>query len=246
MTNSGYYSEVIVAAVDIMGIKNLLTKNDKLNTATKIIGQLCGNINNNPQLLIQWKQFGDSAYLIANPNDPLDTQLSKIAFSVANLTGFGMFAYELNICDNFLLRSGISKGDLKTAQWTLGQSQGNLFIGNSMAKAFKLERAQNWFGACIDFEIDCSNLKNNFIIEYDEIPIKGKWKNKKVKGYAINWLEIVKQIIKQNNIKMNLEPDDIIKHIEIITKKIGSSKSEEKNIKKKIKNTKKFVKYCLK
>jgi hypothetical protein len=245
MSGPIYYPEIIVAAIDISGMKNLMKKNDNLNSATKIIGQFCGNIDNNSHLQIHWKQFGDLAYLIGNPNDPIDTQVSKIAFSVANLIAFGLLANEMKICDNFLLRSGISKGDLKAAQWNSLNAKGNYFIGNSMVKAYKLEESQDWFGACIDFDIDCSNINNKIITKYNMIPLKRKWINKKKIGYAINWLPVFRQIINQYNINIEFEENALKRHIESITEEIGYSKAGEKKIMRKVKNTGKFVQYCL-
>jgi len=239
MTNPGYYPEVIVAAVDIIGMKNLLKQNDKLDNATKIIGQICGNIDNNTQLKIHWKQFGDSAYLIGNPGESPEIQLNKIALSVASLTALGIFGENI-LGRNFLLRSGISKGDLSSAKWNGANEP--FFIGNSMANAFDLERSQDWFGASIKDDIDCSNIKSGHIIKYDKIPLKGKEYN----GYAINWLEFAKQNMKELKIKMDLNPVNICNQIEKISKKIGYSDGEEEKSKTKIENTKKFVRHCLK
>lgn len=117
-----------------------------------------------------------------------------------------------------------------------------------MAKAVGLESSQNWFGACIDFGIDCSKINSKFIIDYDKIPMKDKKKNKEYecKGYAINWLEVVKQLINTSKINIGLKSVDICNQIKMVTKKVGYSIGEKKEINKKIKNTKKFVKYCLK
>lgn len=239
MTNSGYFPEVIVAAVDIIGMKNLLKKDDKLDNVTKIIGQICGNIDNNPQLKIHWRQFGDSAYLIGNPGESSEIQLIKIALSVASLTTLGIFGEKL-LGRNFLLRSGISKGDLSSAKWD--ESKEPFFIGNSMANAFELERSQNWFGACIDVDIDCSNIKSAYIINYDKIPLN----DKEYEGYAINWLEMAKQNKKALKIKIDLNEVDICNQIEKISKEIGYSDGEEEKSKIKIENTKNFIKHCLK
>ena len=70
MTSNGYYPNVIVGVFDIIGMKNLLDRNDKLDAATKIVGQICGNIDKNKNhLKYHWRQYGDAVYLIADPNN---------------------------------------------------------------------------------------------------------------------------------------------------------------------------------
>lgn len=238
MTNSGYYPEVIAAAVDIIGMKNLLKKDDKLENVTKIIGQLCGNIDNNPKLKIHWRQFGDSAYLIGNPKDKLNDQLIKLSLSVASLTALGIFGENL-IGRNFLLRSGISKGDLSSAQWDMKKDP--FFMGNSMANAYILKDSQEWFGCCIAKDIDCNNIQSEYIIKYDEIPLK----DGKYQGYAINWIEAAKQNKAELKIKTDINFENVSAKIEEISERIGYSNDKGKAIAK-VNNTKKFVKHCLK
>lgn len=239
MTTKGYYPEVIVAAVDIIGMKNLLKRRDKLDSATKIIGQICGNIDKNKNEKWHWRQFGDSAYLLGKPGSPPEEQVRRISLGVSHLTALGIFGENL-IGYNFLLRSGIAKGDLSSAKWN--GTEEPFFIGNSMRYAFELERSQKWFGGCIKNDIDCSKISDAYIIEYDKIPIN----NKEYKGYAINWLKAAKQNIKELKINMDLNPENICKQIEKISEEIGySDKKEEGEIKTKINNTKKFVRHCL-
>lgn len=156
------------------------------------------------------------------------------------MIALGIFGENL-LGRNFLLRSGIAKGDLSSAKWD--EKKDPFFIGMCMANAHSLEDSQNWFGGCISKDIDCSKVKSDFIIEYDSIPLNSD----KCKGYAINWIEAAKQSYNEIKIKMDLIEENICKQIQDISYDIGfSDKKEKEKSQIKIKNTQNFINYCLK
>jgi len=233
-----YYPEVIVGALDIIGMKNILKRNDELDMATKIIGQLCGIIEINNQLKFYWKQFGDSIYLIAHPKEDLDVQIDKIAFSVASLTAIGIFGEKI-IGYNFLLSSGIGIGDISAAKWNYSDIP--YFIGNSMANAYVLQEKQNWFGGCISKDIEERFIKSEFLIEYSKIPIEENY----CKGHALNWLKASYKILKKLDPDFIFKVETIYDKIKNISDDIGSTTKDNDKINKKLENTKNFIAFCI-
>lgn len=254
--DKGYHEEVVVATIDILGMKEILESNDKLNHATKIIGQINASMNMNRFYMNpkdgkkypNWyeQQFGDSIYLIGDPKLPVEKQTRGIVFGVAHLIAFGIFGYEI-IGRNFLLRCGIARGNLRTAQWKINDSQGEIFIGNSMSRANNLEKNQDWIGGAAYGNIDCREIRDFYLVRYDNIPLKEKYKEelvpKDVPKYAIDWVRVAKERADDLKLETEINITYICNKIDEIAQSIGNMDKEE--VHEKIDNTKKFVEYCM-
>jgi hypothetical protein len=177
-------------------------------------------------------KFGDSIYIISDPNDPIEVQIDKLILRVTTLIALGIYLYEYK----FFLRCGIAKGDLLDVQvWMPNNAPAHLrninqriIIGNSLSRANYLEKNQNWIGGAVMGDINCKRSMN-YLVEY-KIPLKDKMPKAYKPKYAINWLKL----LSENNIE--------IKELNIIDDIANSIGGIKRIDKKKIKNTKKFIK----
>lgn len=262
-----YIPKVIVADIDVIGMKKILEINDKLETAHKILGQIRSNLEHNrfykdsqngkPHPRWYMRVYGDSIYLIGNTEIPIEEQAKWIIFAAANMIAFGIFGDEFKdkkkrIGVNFFLRCGIAKGDFGIAKYKINGLEDTIEIGNSMAYAYQLESSQNWIGGAILGNLILSKDDDLYLIEYPYIPldnlkedIKCEWdKNGWIPKYAIDWIRVLKEKANDFGVSINdINKSYINKKIDSISKNIGKKGKEEDD---KITKTKKFVEYYLK
>jgi len=142
----------------------------------------------------------------------------------------------------FFLRCGIAKGNLITTHLKIPKDAPRhiqnitekFSIGNSMYRAYKLEKSQEWMGGAIQGDIDCSQMK--YVVKYD-VPLKKEiYETSYRPQYAINWIRIAKQ--NPELFEINIDKSFTYKIIDSLAKSIGEV---NENVRKKIQNTKDFV-----
>lgn len=261
MGDPEYFPEIVAACVDVMGMKNIIERDDKLDMAIRIPCQICANIANNQYdesggLRYYQMQMGDAAYLISNPKYTISLQTQQLCYGLGSLISFGILG-EKWIKYNFLLRGAIASGNLKTAKWEIENAHGNVLIGTSILRAFFLENMQNWIGASVLGNIKIDNPKKYYLLKYDYIPFDKDYLSKKqldllrewrklgwIPRYAIDWVRVA--IEKEGDFKLDerITKEYLFEKICRISEEIG--KGNSKKIEKKIENTKRFIEYSMK
>ena len=242
-----YNKDIIAASIDILGLGNVLKYNGSkkafnllnklfLNTIDPYVYSAPLFLGKKIRVFKDSVRFGDSVYIFGEPKNSIQNQVEHLIFRAVSLLALGIYKH------NFFLRCGIAGGDLLTGPLALPKDvpqhlielSENIFIGTSISHANQLEKNQNWIGGAISKDIDCSHCMK-YLVEYD-IPLKNK--KGQTARYAINWIKFEKEhetyfgsINKTNN------------KIDLIAKSIGNTNN--RNVKEKIENTKKFVRHCL-
>jgi len=241
--------EIVVASLDVLGMGKILDSKEGSKKALHILNHIFQNTVDNFAYKISDDKpiptfgyavkFGDSIYLIGDPNQSIEEQTSHLILRVSGLIMMGVYR-----CDTrFLLRAGIARGDLIDVVLGVTGKPPNhvknvterVIIGNSMSHANYLEECQLWIGGAVSGDLDCKSCMN-YLVKYD-IPLDPEKKIPKSfkPKYAINWLKVAKQ----NDIDIT-QTNEII---DAISKVIGRNRKKD-NIK--IKRTKEFVDYILK
>ena len=246
--SEGYHENVVVASIDIEGMKNLICRDDKLESANIVLSQLMANIASNQiqpdskgkEVKFWHHQFlGDSIYLIGNPKMPVELQLDYLSMATGIITMFGLFGDAIIGDTHWLLKIGIGIGDMSLIEWNLGQYTGNVFIGKSMISAFNLERNQDWFGIAISPDLDGYSKTNTNILEY-KIPMKD---GETLSNYSVNWISFLRGAKEKLKIKDELTADFVSKRIMNISADIGYQETEKEKVAAKIENTTKYIEY---
>lgn len=239
-SNTKYIPSIAVAAIDICGMTNMIKKNDQCLQAIKSLELLLKNaaenrLYNTPSrdypaesMYEKGFYFGDSVYLFADPTRDIETQIIYLTARCASLIAIG-------ITKGFLIRVGISTGDLRTLSLKLGnkEKKQEIRIGTSMAKAHTLQESQDWIGGVVEGQYS-NPPKNINQIPYS-VPLK-KYNRDINYGSieALNWVYIIAEM--HNN--------DVAKIKDLVRKRFfETGNSECKKIESKFEQTLKFVEY---
>lgn len=247
-----YIENIVVGAIDILGIGSILESNKGTQRAMKILTNIWVNASDphvymTPDLNTERKRvfwgslkFGDSIYIFGNREDTIKEQTNWLISRIMVLMVFGLYKF------NVFLRCGIAKGDLMintidiiNPPQHLKEYSENIFIGSSMSRAHILEENQKWMGCAILGDLE-SDKYSRYLVEYD-IPLKNKeiFKEPYTPKYAINWIKLAKE----NEGKFGIDTSKTKQLIDSIAIKIGNV--DNKNIQEKIHNTKIFVDRCI-
>lgn len=236
--NAKHIPLIAVASVDLLGLKNLLSKNDNSKSAMTAIKQLRVNscvdkafIEKNLQsdhlkLFDHEMYFSDSLYFFADPAEAIGIQIDNLAVKCASLIAIGLFYYP----NGFLVRAGIAVGDLRIEKVKTQKDEQEIRIGTSMAKAYTLQESQNWIGGAVENGYP-GDKKDRNRFSYS-VPLKNSYFYKCNWPQAINWPYIIPP---PNNTK-----DKMKSLVENSMKKISDIGHEE-NIK--LDNTKQFIEF---
>ena len=187
-----YVPEVAVASIDVLGMGGLLEADDESRSAMNALALLLRNASGrsmytNPStgegrvdLYEQRTYFGDSVYLFGSRERTLEEQVQHLAIRASSLFVVGLTKAE----PPFMLRVGISIGDLRIRKVETEQGIQEIRIGTAMAKAHRLENSQMWIGGAVDPYIELPR-NNLFVVEYD-VPVQDKSATRP--RLALNWL----------------------------------------------------------
>ena len=189
-----YHSMVAVAAIDALGIKALLDRDDEASSAMHTLSILVKNaasrdfydlpsFDGTATPMFQFDNyFGDSIYLFSNPEIPLSSQVQRLAAKCASLLSVGLF-----IPSKFLARAAIGTGNLRIFRVDTAIGIREIRIGTAMSKAHQLQEAQEWFGGSIIADVLYPSDDIN-AFEY-EVPLKNCLHLERV--LAINWVGVM-------------------------------------------------------
>lgn len=240
LSKENYFPSVAVAAVDILGMKNMLKSEDECISASLMLAKFVEEASINEyyrdeslnkslgKLYEDAIYFADSVYLFANPKTDIHKQIDLLIKTCSSLITKG-----LN--NGYLLRIGIATGDLRLSKVRLFDDREVILrVGNSMVKAHILQESQEWIGGAVDFRFPV-NSKSYFRIDYN-VPIKKKSEYFGKKLVALNW---VRMLASRTSVKhTNEEICSLIKNgIHNINRLMDDK------IKLKYNNTLKFVEY---
>jgi hypothetical protein len=245
MSNGGdldeYFPRIAVAAVDICGMKQLISKEDSCSSAMQALALLVKNASVNQihkdasfkgegeTLYELGDYFADSAYFFADASLDVGKQIDLLSVKCASLIAEGFLL-------GFPIRAGIAVGDLRRKGVSLyGEGQKEVRIGKSMARAHILQESQDWIGGAVEAEFPPGPKEINRI-KY-EVPIKEDSNVSNSKLEAINWVYILAGGISGKE-KTKDEVIDIVNN-----RIIGLGGSESPETQSKLRNTLGFIEY---
>jgi hypothetical protein len=198
-----FHDRIAVAAIDLLGVGDLLEADSDAIRAMDACEHLIGQIvigqhayeteelsAAHIDLFKNGMYFGDSIYLFADPSDPLDQQVEKLLPLTAMVIWIGLLSYIRQEKKRFLARAGIAVGNLRVRAIS-ATSAGLVFpIGTSMSRAHIIESNQDWIGGALLSELP-SHHARPYRVPY-KVPISCAWRQEHGKGEldAINWLKM--------------------------------------------------------
>ena len=193
-----YLPKVAVAAVDLLGMKALLGKEDKATSAmTALVGLRKNSADSRyykdkalkslaGTLYEIEEYFSDSVYFFADANIDVGIQVDRLAVKCASLIAVGLLLYPRG----FLVRAGIAVGDLRKKLVQPPQKEPQeIRIGTGMARAHMLQECQEWLGGAVEAEIAPAPKEINRI-KY-KVPIKDNADFQQCELEAVNWVYIL-------------------------------------------------------
>lgn len=189
------HENVVVAAIDILGFKNIVL-NDQSGTRSLdileyILRQSSVNLafseDNSKSYPLFWasEEFADSIYLVGIPGKSLKEQLFSVSGAVMTFISVG-------ICGRtkFAIRAGITSGVIWEREVSLfNGKKKKIIMGPGLIHAHQMEISQSWLGGAVSIETEAP-IDESYLIEYD-VPVKaGCIKKPK---YALNWPKILMQ-----------------------------------------------------
>jgi hypothetical protein len=190
-----YHPLVACAALDILGVKNLMTRSDSgrmaMDITRKFVRNACASGYYSATDLDSKvgdfyrtaAYFGDSVYLFADPGVGIAQQISLLSARVSSLIAMGLWGDV-----RFLARAAIATGDLRIVTIATDCGQHEIRVGTAMIRAHVLESAQAWIGAALEID-DPAHLSAEgarWAFDYlvplkDSIHIAGR-------VHALNWI----------------------------------------------------------
>jgi hypothetical protein len=164
MPTSEYYPDVVVAAVDILGLGVLIQKPDQCEGAFGAANWLATNClfskaydtptgeSGGFPLYESEVYFGDSAYLFGDPTELVQEQGSRLAAKCAALLWPGLHRH-MRKGTGGLLRIGIARGDLRKGHVSQKGRVHEVRVGTAMLRAHDLELAQDWIGGAVAADV---------------------------------------------------------------------------------------------
>lgn len=233
-----YLPLVAVAAVDILGVKMLLSKEDECMSAMRAIEFFVKNssmcdyyedflFDRKAGTFYEFEQyFGDSVYFFADTGLAVGTQVDRLTAKCALIIATGLIS-------GFLVRAGIAVGDLRVKSIELwGNQKREVRIGTSMLRAHMLQESQEWIGGAVESKYPPAyNDMNRFRYH---VPVKENSKFCQSELEAVNWVYILADAIKAGE-------TEIIRIVRYGVDWIGSLLNEE--VERKLANTIEFVEY---
>ena len=229
------YDNAVVGSMDILGFKTIALNKELGLNYMDILSNIAHNLTLGNQIYTNddnWKpvdslfwyseSFGDSIYLMANPEEPIKKQVEKLALRIASTLLQGvLFSFK------FAIRGSISIGTLVDRESDFAGNKVRIRMGPALVKAHELEASQQWMGIGIDPELEPFLDGGAYFLRYP-VPTKP---GKPVSSYSVNWPTMLKDV---SNIPI---PHNIEERIEEIFKKPGSW---NKDIEIKLQNTLEF------
>lgn len=176
--NDTYAPTVAVAALDLLGVKTLVSKDDSCLAAMNVLSKFVKNAasrwayadeksgKKHEKMYELDLYFGDSLYLFADSSRDIETQVQWLAIRVSTLVALGLWW-----TPRFLVRAGIAAGDLRKRVAKGDGGAHEIRIGTSMTRAHELQDAQEWIGGAIDPAAPFASETAKWTVEYP-VPLK--------------------------------------------------------------------------
>lgn len=191
-----FYERTVVAAVDLLGMQDLLGRDETASAAMDAIDLLVRDTTDNDMILtpahsfsssqkfVYRAYFADSAYLFADPTMMMEKQTENLLLKCGSLIAHGLRQWVAGENKQFLARVGIASGNVRwrRLQW-LGE---NILIpiGTAMSRSYKLATSQQWIGGAIERDLianhDRYRLAYDVPTSRDHGPLD-----------AINWVQLL-------------------------------------------------------
>lgn len=190
--NDRYFPKVAVAALDILGVKTLLLRNDGCQAALHSLSIFLGNASSRGiyedsslrvRTSVMYKDsmyLGDSVYLFADPSIGLEQQVQFLSLRVSSLIAQG-----IRYPSKFLLRAAIAVGDLRERTVKGDSAPCVVKIGTAMMRAHALQEAQDWIGGAIAADVPLNDEVRKWTCDYS-VPVKDSVLGQSTL-IAINW-----------------------------------------------------------
>jgi hypothetical protein len=168
-----YFDSIVVAAVDVLGMRRLVSRGDACAEAMAALRNFVWNAlesrmfyePDETRLAGRTHQigmyFGDAVYLFGDPSDSPKLQLMKLTAKVASLIWWGLRGPA-----RFLVRVGIGAGNLRTKTVTVAGISHEIRIGSAMLRAYELEKNQDWVGGAVDGGVAALDSKHEWTVDY--------------------------------------------------------------------------------
>lgn len=196
MNDSIFYNGAI-AWIDILGYKDILTKNSIEEVKRQVIDKLIKNIetaqsivnrdramfnhfsNDSKNILIKLEYifFADTLVLYIDSNDK--SKINKFENSVVSLCYAISLILERAFEENIALRGAITSGEF------LIQKEPIVIIGKPIIEIVILEKSQEWAGVILSNELLKSKEIEPYITSY-KVPLKNEICNEEFQ--VINWV----------------------------------------------------------
>jgi hypothetical protein len=200
--NDTFHDRIAVAAIDLLGVGDLLETDSDAIRAMDACEHLIGQVvigqhayeteelsASHIDLFKNRMYFGDSIYLFADPSDPLDQQVEKLLALAATVIWIGLLSYIRQEKKRFLARAGIAVGNLRVRAIS-ATSAGLVFpIGTSMSRAHIIESNQDWIGGALPSVLP-SHHGRPYRVPY-KVPMRCTRRKERANQEleAINWIQ---------------------------------------------------------
>ncbi len=229
-----YYPAIAVAALDLLGVRALVSRSDCALTAMDVLSRFVRNASTrgvyNTETLHDRHDFmfdvdvffGDSLYLFADPSRDIETQVHGLLLRVSTLIGIGLWT-----SPRFLVRGAIAVGDLRKRLAQGDSVSHEIRIGTSMINAHQLQEGQDWIGAAVHPDTPL-NAEARKWTTTNEVPLKPGFR---LEGtpVAVNW------------VWSKGTPEEVESHLERAVRETGAAGGEAC----KLENTREFVKLAI-
>ena len=189
-----YSGQVAVAAVDVLGVCNLVNKGDDCALVVSVLEYFVNRVSDsrmfdnpaNSQPVDRTHRedvyFGDAVYLFADPELDLAGQIVRLQVKVSTLVWMGLYNKV-----QFLVSGAIAVGDLREKTINTPSGLRQLKIGTSMVRAMQLEEAQDWVGAAIDSSVSTNSEIMSWTSDFP-VPVKTGFPGGTPR--ALNWIPL--------------------------------------------------------
>jgi hypothetical protein len=192
-TNERYIPTIAVASLDLLAVGSLVAKSDRCESAMKALSAFVKNaatkrMYTDPQMAGTYIQThaqevycGDSVYLFGDQQEQLASQVLHLSLRVASLIATGLW-----IPNKFLVRAGISVGDLRIKVVVGEGIRHEIRIGASMIRSHRLQENQEWVGGALDAVAPVDEETRRWTAPFP-VPLKSSYRAPGV-PIALNWI----------------------------------------------------------
>jgi len=196
-----YYSNVLVASFDALGLRDLVLADDDAQAAMRACDNLVGQVltaqraHEKPdgksdyiEMFDSGVHFGDSIYVWGNISQALGDQIKRMTGLAAAILFRGVWLTVSDKKDAYAPRVGIAAGNLRIRELRVNGKGCDLHIGSSMVRANAIESNQNWVGGALPTELCLQD--DPYCMEY-MVPTKVDYQGPALG--AVNWVALCLQ-----------------------------------------------------